>query len=224
MGLKGIKHPLTCFSSSSLRSDQSCPGGTKASFVSLGMGRIQGGSSVGFPIQLHSKTTVRFGPAQEKKHSGFVPSPAHTVRCNPRVHPSGSNPTSYCGDSRAKGREVARRRHEVTLAAREVMKRRREVEAWRREVEGWRRESTPASSSRTTSWNSVAAFSPVSAFRPPALSFFPLSGGRRVSRAQARAAGVMDRARPSWFMHLLYPSWCFMHLLVSLSVFFLPFN
>jgi hypothetical protein len=106
MGLKGIKHPLTCFSSSSLRSDQSCPGGTKASFVSLGMGRIQGGSSVGFPIQLHSKTTVRFGPAQEKKHSGFVPSPAHTVRCNPRVHPSGSNP-SHCD-----GREVARRRRD----------------------------------------------------------------------------------------------------------------
>jgi hypothetical protein len=62
------------------------------------------------------------------------------------------------------------------------------------------------------------------AWLSPALSFFPLSGGRRVSRAQARAAGVMDRARPSWFMHLLYPSWCFMHLLVSLSVFFLPFN
>jgi hypothetical protein len=139
-----------------------------------------------------------FRPDSGKNISASFPSPAHTVRSNPHVHPSRSNPTSHCGNSREKGCEVARRRREVTLAVWEVTKRRREVEAWCREVEGWRHESTPASSSRTTSRNSVAAFSPVSAFRSPALSFFPLSGGRCVSGAQARAAGVMDHARPSW--------------------------
>jgi hypothetical protein len=179
---------------------RSAPDPHKASFVSLGMGRIQGVPALGFQSSYTAK--LPFVSARLRKKNIAVSFPAQPTRSDAipvSTPPDRTLATATAARSRGGG---------ATLAAREARKRRREVEAWRREVEGWRRESTPASSSRTTSWNSVAAFSPVSAFRPPALSFFPLSSGRRVSRAQARAAGVMDRARPSWFRSCRGSCWC----------------
>lgn len=113
-------------------------------------------------------------------------SPAHTVRFNPRVSPSGSNTTgrlprreeeARVGNGGAGGDECGGAR-------------------WR--PGGANSESSPASSSRTTRRNSAAGFSPVSALRSPVLYFFLLSGGRRGSRARVAVDAGAPTTGSGW--------------------------
>jgi hypothetical protein len=111
---------------------------------------------------------VRFGePGNETTLASFV-SPGHKKKLNPRVAPSGSNPTRQLPQREASG---STRWRDVALAAWEAGKRQREVVSCRREVIAWRHESSPTSSSRPVSSNSSSGFSPISAFRPPSPSF-----------------------------------------------------
>jgi hypothetical protein len=98
-----------------------------------------------FPIQLHKKNGIRSARPEKETTSAAFRSPYQQYNSDPRLGPSGSNPTA----ATARREEAAGR--EARLAAREASNLRREVAAWRREVTAWRRASPPASTSRPSS-------------------------------------------------------------------------
>jgi hypothetical protein len=120
------------------------PGWAQSSWIS--MDRFQS-------ICRRKMAFVSTRPGKETTPTAFR-SPYQQYNSDPRLGPSGSNPTA------ATTRHEEAAGHEAQLAAREASNLRREVAAWRREVTAWRRASPPASTSRPSSTVS-AGFSPV---------------------------------------------------------------